>query len=101
MGVQMELADAKLLVCRLTLFDQQSEVWKKQLFNKATSKGKSPGGYLNMLPWQAYELGVILLIPLITSPYAGEAFKSSYNGVSGFGGYFVANLFHVHLVYVL
>jgi hypothetical protein len=35
----MELADAKLLVCRLTLFDQQSEVWKKQLFNKATSKG--------------------------------------------------------------
>jgi hypothetical protein len=30
MGVQMELADAKLLVCQL--FDQQSEVWKKQLF---------------------------------------------------------------------
>ncbi|KAH8968685.1 hypothetical protein BDL97_03G141300 [Sphagnum fallax] len=31
----------------------------------------------------------------------GETFKSSYNGVSGFGGYFVTNLFHVHLVYVL
>ncbi len=69
--------------------------------NSETCAGKSPGGYLNMLPWQAYELGVILLIPLITSPYAGEAFKSSHNGVSGFGGYFVANLFHVHLVYVL
>jgi hypothetical protein len=36
-----------------------------------------------------------------SSAYAGEAFRSSYDGVSGFGGYVVTNPFQVHLVYVL
>jgi hypothetical protein len=36
-----------------------------------------------------------------SSAYAGEAFKSSNDGVCGFGGYVVTNLFQVNLVYVL